>query len=284
MTQRILITGASGTVGSAVVQALEARNIAFSIMRSHPGQTGGKHPVVIGDYNQPGTLREAFQGFDVVFLLQPLVPELVEQGKNAIAAAKAAGVKHVIRSSGAGADPASPFAIAQVHGAVDQALQDSGLHWTILRPTFYMQNHVTHNLGQLKGGAYYAAQGDGAIALIDVRDIADSVAAVLADLPAHDGKIYNLTGGEALSNAQQVRAISEASGKAIQYVDIPPAAAEQSMSQYGIPPTVIQWLLSLHAVVKAGYAAGVSGDVQMLTGHAPRSYADFVREHAAVWK
>lgn len=281
---RILITGASGTVGSALVAALEARQIEFSVMRSHPVEGADKHPVVIGDYSQPGTLHEAFIGFDVVFLLQPLVPELAEHGRNAIAAAKAAGVKHVIRSSGAGADPDSPFAIARVHGSVDQVLQQSGLAWTILRPAFYMQNHTTHNLSQIKGGAYYAAQGEGAIGLIDVRDIADCVVAVLTNLAAHNGKIYTLTGGEVLSNGQQMAAIEQASGHHVDYIDIPASAAEEAMTKAGIPAAVVGWLSSLHAVVKAGYAAGVTGDVKALTGHTPRTYADFVEQNAVVWK
>lgn len=283
MTQRILITGASGTIGSALVAALEARGIAFSVMRSQPG-TGSTHPVVLGDYSQPATLREAFAGFDVVFLLQPLVPDLVAHGHNAIAAAKAAGVKHVVRSSGAGADPASPVSIAQAHGSVDQALRESGLEWTILRPTFFMQNHITHNREAIRQGNYYAAQGDGAISLIDVRDIADCVAAILADPASHRGQTYDLTGGEALSNAVQMAEISAVAGKPVSYVDIPGEAAEAAMREHGVPTQLIDWYLSLHAVVKAGYAAAVSPDVERLSGHPPRRYADFVREHAESWR
>lgn len=283
MAQRILITGASGTIGSAVVSALEARGIAFSVMRSQK-LAASPHPVVLGDYSQPTTLREAFAGFDVVFLLQPLVPDLVAHGHNAIAAAKAAGVKHVVRSSGAGADPASPFSIARAHGEVDQALQQSGMRWTILRPTFFMQNHLLYNREAIRQGNYYAAQGDGAISLIDVRDIADCVAAILANPEAHHGQTYDLTGDEALSNAQQMATISAATGRPVDYVDVPASAVENGMQQGGVPAPLIDWYLSLHAVVKAGYAAGVSPQVEALTGHAPRRFGDFVREHAEAWK
>jgi len=285
MTQtRILVTGASGTVGSAVVAALEARHIDFSVMRSHADASPGKHPVVIGDYARRETLRAAFAGFDVVFLLQPLLPDLVTHGKNAIAAAEAAGVKLLIRMSGAGADVDSPFAIGRAHGAIDQALQTSGLNWTLLRPSFFMQNHLTFNRAQIQAGRYHAAQGDGQIGLIDVRDIADSVVAVLTDLAAHRGKTYVLTGGEALSNEQQMTQLGTAAGHPVSYVDIPASAAEEAMQGMGMPPIVVEWLLSLHAIVRAGYAAGLSNDVLALTGKPPRRFADFAKEYAMAWQ
>ena len=123
-------------------------------------------------------------------LLLPLVPEMPEFGRNAIAAAKAAGVKHIIRSSGAGADSDSSFAIARVHGEIDRLLQQSGLAATILRPTSFMQNHLTYNFEQIVSGTYYAPHGTGATSLIDVQDIAECVAAILSDLDAHIGRAY----------------------------------------------------------------------------------------------
>ncbi|OQA34042.1 MAG: NAD(P)H azoreductase [Betaproteobacteria bacterium ADurb.Bin341] len=284
MTHNILITGATGTIGSEVVKALKARGLEFAAMSSRPDQMIDGKPAVFGNFARPETLRQAFRGIDTLFLLQPLAPEMAEFGINAVDAAKAAGVRHIVRSSGGGADPDSPFAIAKVHGQVDRYVQESGLGWTLLRPNAFMQNFLTYYLEQIRSGAYYKPNGDGATSLVDVRDIAECAAAVLADPAAHAGRIYTLTGGEALTNSAQMAAISAAIGKEVRYVDVPEAAAVEAMTGLGFPPKVIDWLMSLNAVIKAGYAAGLSNDVRQLTGHAPRRFTDFVRENAAAWR
>ncbi len=284
MANTILITGATGTIGSEVVKALQAKNLEFVAMSSRPGQTVGGKPTVFGDFARPETLRQAFHGIDTLFLLQPLVPEMAEFGIHAVDAAKAAGVRHIVRSSGAGADPDSPFSIAKVHGLVDRHVQESGFSWTLLRPNAFMQNFLTYYLEQIRSGAYTKPNGNGATSLVDVRDIAECAAAVLADPAAHAGHIYTLTGGEALTNAEQMAAISAAIGKEVRYVDVSEAAAIEAMTGMGFPSRVIDWLMSLNAVVKAGYAAGISDDVRLLTGHAPRRFADFVQENAAAWR
>ncbi len=252
MKQRILITGATGNIGQELVRALKARSIEFSVMSSKAGQSLDGVPSIVGDFAKPESLRQAFAGFDVVFLLLPLVPDFLSFGRNAIEAAKAAGVRHVVRSSGAGADANSPFGIARIHGEVDQWLQESGMAWTILRPTSFMQNLLTYYRDQIKGGTFYAPQGDGAIALVDVRDIAESAAAILADPAQHAGRTYTLTGGEALTNVQQLALVSSATGEEKRYVDVPDEAAREAMAGHGVPAAVIDWLMSLNAVIKAG--------------------------------
>lgn len=284
MANNILITGATGTIGREIVKALTARGLEFETMSSRPGQIIDGKPARFGDFSRPETLRQAFHGIDTLFLLQPLAPEMAEFGINAVDAAKAAGVKHIVRSSGGGADPDSPFSIAKVHGQVDRHVQESGLGWTLLRPNAFMQNFLSYYLEQIRSGAYTKPNGEGATSLVDVRDIAECAAAVLADPTAHASRIYTLTGGEALTNAAQMAAISAAIGKEVCYVDVPEAAAIEAMTGMGFPPKVIDWLMSLNAVVKAGYASGVSDDVRLLTGHAPRRFADFVRENAAAWR
>lgn len=283
MTERILITGANGNIGRELVKSLKALGIDFAIMSSHP-EASADVAVVHGDFRRPETLASAFFGVETLFLLSPLVPDMLALTQNAVAAAKAAGVKHIVRSSGAGADPESPFALAKEHGEADRCVQESGLAWTLVRPTFFMQNHLSYYLEQIRNGAHTIPRGDGAMALIDLRDIADSVAVILADPAAHAGKTYTLTGGEALTNAAQMAIISAAIGREVRYIDVPEAAAADAMRDMGMPPVIVDWLMSLDAVVKAGYAAGTTSDVEALTGHTPRRFVDFVRENAAAWK
>ena len=283
MSRSILITGATGTIGTQLLQALANKGLDLAVMTSRPGHSVPGFRTIHGDFSNPDSLRAAFAGFDTVFLLQPLAPQMVEFGLNAVAAAQAAGVTTLVRSSGAGADSASPFSLAQAHGRVDDAVRASGLNWTLLRPGSFMQNHLTYNAEQIKGGAYYAPHGQGAVALIDARDIAEVAALVLADPSAHAGQSYDLTGGQSLNTAEQLAVISAATGQAVAYVDLPEQDAAGGMAKMGFPPVLVDWLMSLNAIIKAGYAAGQSPDFQRLTGHAPRSFQAFVREYAAAW-
>lgn len=282
--QRILVTGATGTIGRHLVRELQQRHADFATLVSRSGRSVPGVLSVEGDFADPASLERAFRGFDVLFLLLPLVPEKVALGRNAVQAAKAAGVRHIVVSSGAGADADSPVAIAKAQGEVDRLVQQSGLQWTLLKPSFFMQNWVNFYAEPLKAGAYHAPNGNGAVGWIDARDIAESHAAVLVDPAAHAGRVYTLTGGEALTNTQALGAISEATGRRIEYVDVPEAVAEQALRATGMPEVLVTWFMSLHHVVKQGWAAGLTDDVQQLTGHAPRRFLDFVRENAKAWQ
>jgi uncharacterized protein YbjT (DUF2867 family) len=284
MSHRILVAGASGTIGSALVAELLRQGADVTALRSKPSSEASPVPVVVGDFARPDTLAEAMRGFDTLFLLLPLAPDMLAWAANALQAARDAGIRHVVRSSGAGADPDSPMAIARVQGEIDRLVMQSGLPWTILRPTFFMQNHVNFNAGAIRAGTLYAAHGEGAMAVVDVRDIAAAAAVVLADPAPHEGRTYDLTGPEALTEAEQMALISQELGRPVQYVDVPLDTARDAMAASGMPPAVVDWLTSLNAIVRNGWGAGLADGVQTLTGRPPLRFADFVRGHAHVWR
>jgi len=276
-TNRILVTGASGNIGRELVQQLKTRGADFAVMSSKPGD--GK---VHGDFADRASLERAFNGFDTLFLLLPLVPNKVALAKNAVAAAQAAGVRHIVRSSGLGADANSAVSLAKLQGTIDALVADSGIAHTFIRPAGFMQNWVNFHAAQLEAGTFYAPNGNGAQSLIDTRDIAESAAVILMNPSAHAGRAYNLTGGESLTNQQMLDIIGKAAGHPVAYVDVPESAAREAMA--GMPPVMIDWFLSLHHVIKQGWAAAISDDVHTLTGHAPRRLADFAAENAGAWK
>ena len=278
-TTPLLITGASGTIGRELVQALRARSADFAVMSRKP--TPGAVP---GDFSDPASLAQAFAGVQTLFLLFPLSPDSFELARNAVDAAKAAGVQHIVRSSGAGAQAGSPVAIADLQGRIDALIEASGIPYTLLRPNGFMQNWVNFYAAQLKAGAYAAPHGTAGISVVDVRDIAEAAAAVLLDPAAHAGQAYTLTGGEALSTGEQVAAIARAAGREIRYDDIPEAEAEAQLRAWGLPDVMVGYFMSLNHVYKQGWAAGVSPDVERLTGHAPRRFADFAAGHADAWR
>ncbi len=283
MTNRILVTGGAGNIGAELVRRLRARNADFAVMTSRPGGAPAGVAEQVGDFLDPASLRQAFAGVDTLFLLFPLAPDMPRMAANAVAAAKAAGVKHIVRSSGAGADASSEAAIARVHGEIDALVSASGIPFTLLLPSSFMQNLVTVYVSAIRSGALYAPRGDGAVAVIDVRDIADVAAEVLANPAAHAGRSYTLTGPENLTDAQMVSAIAREIGRDVRYIDIPEQAAQDAMTNMGMPPKVIEWLMSLNHVIKQGWAAGVSPMVEEIAGHPPRNFADFVRENASAW-
>jgi len=276
-TNRILVTGASGNIGRELVAQLKARGADFAVMSSKPGPG-----VVQADFADRASLERAFKGFDTLFLLLPLVPNKVELAKNAVAAAKTAGIRHIVRSSGAGADAQSTVSLAKLQGTIDALVAGSGIAHTFLRPSGFMQNWVNFAAAQLKAGTYYAPNGNGAQSVVDTRDIAEATAVIVMNPSAHAGRAYNLTGGESLNNQQMLDIIGKAAGHPIAYVDVPESAAREAMT--GMPPVMIDWFLSLHQVIKQGWAAGVTDDVRTLTGHAPRRFADFAAENASAWR
>lgn len=282
MSNTILVTGASGNIGQALIQQLKADG-AQVIAGSSSGKSAHGVPTRHVDFNDPASLQDALSGIDTLFLLLPLVPNKLTLARNAITAAKAAGVRHIVRSSGAGADPDAGFALPRLQGEIDQMVMDSGLAYTLIRPATFMQNFATYYEGMIKGGALYLPQGDGQTSYIDVRDIAAVSASVLQNPQAHAGKAYTLTGGAALSNTEAVRAIGAGIGRSPTYVAVPDQAAIDSMKSMGMDDWSIDQMMSLHRLTSAGYASGVTHTVRELLGRDPISFQNFVADHKLAW-
>jgi uncharacterized protein YbjT (DUF2867 family) len=282
VSNSILVTGASGNIGRALVQQLKADG-AQVIVGSSSGKSVEGVPSRHVDFEDTASLQAAFTGIDTLFLLLPLVSNKLTLAKNAISAAKAAGVKHIVRSSGAGADSDAGFALPRLQGEIDQMVIDSGVAYTLVLPGTFMQNFATYYAGMIKGGALYLPQGDGQVAFIDVRDIAAVNAVILQNPEAHAGKSYTLTGSAAISNTDVVRAIGAATGKSPTYVAVPDEAAVESMKSMGMNDWSIDQMMSLHQLTAAGYAVGVTHTVREIIGREPISFADFVADHREVW-
>ena len=179
---------------------------------------GGIDAVVI-DYNQPKTLRAAFQGCDRLFLLEPNALNQTELELNAVEAAKAAGVRHIVKQSVMGAAEEA-YSLAKIHRPVEKAIEGSGLAWTFLRPNSFMQNAVTFMAQTIRAeGAFYSASGQARISHVDVRDIA-AVAVTALRAPGHEGKIHTLSGPEALTYDDMADELSKALDRAIRHISL----------------------------------------------------------------
>lgn len=279
----ILVTGASGSIGSELVRQLKAAG-AQVLAGSSSGKTAEGVATRRVDFTDPNSMLDAFHGVDTLFLLLPLQENMLTLADNAIQAAKAAGVKHIVRSSGSLADAASDVAIARVQGRIDQLVIDSGIPYTLSRPSNFMQNYIKFYGDMLRAGNLYLPQGDGKIGFVDVRDIAASNAAILQNPAQHAGKTYTLTGAVALSNAEAMAQISAAVGRQIHYVSVADEAAIAAMREMGMPAWTIDTMMSLNRVITAGHAADVSPDVANLLGRAPISFGTFVADNLAAWR
>lgn len=276
---KILITAATGNIGQHVLRELRTVGADFEVMSSSaaPGACAAS-------FEDPTSLTRAFVGIDTLFLVLPLVPHKLQLAAHVAQAAKAAGVKHIVRSSGAGADPQSPFALPQLQGQVDALLADTGIATTFLRPAGFMQNYATFLADAVRSGKLQAPSGDAAQSLVDTRDIAAVAARIVLAPQAHAGKAYTLTGGVAQTDSERAAIFARVLGRPVSFEAVPADAARQGMLVAGYPPPVVEWLDSLNRLVALGHARGVSPDVANLLGRAPITFEQFVQDHAAVWR
>lgn len=280
----ILITGATGNIGRALVAQLSQMASAHVVASSPKGQPVAGVPSRALNLLDASSAQAAMQGIDRLFLLTPAHPDMEAMTAHAVQASQAAGVQHIVRVSGAGADSASDIAIARMQGRCDQLVIDSRLDYTLLRPKNFMQNFATFLRDMIRAGAVYSSQGDGRVPFIDARDIAAVAAKVLIEPAAHSGQTYTLTGPEALTNAEALAEIERTIGRKVSLVAISEEQAIEGMRQMGMPEPMVQAMSSLNRVIAAGWVAEVTDDVPRLLGRPATRWADFVAEHRNVWR
>lgn len=283
----ILVIGGTGTIGSEVARQLAAAGQPFRMLardtKKAAGVAGDGVEIVQGDIEKPETLGAAMRGVERMFLVTPLHLNQIQMKANAIKAAAAAGVKHVVMSTGVGASLESPVKLGRWHGESEKALKDSGMGWTFLQPTFFMQNFLM-SAASIKGqGAFYLPLGDAKVAHVDARDIAAVGVAALTQ-PGHEGKAYPLTGPQALSCDEIGEIFSEVTGKKISYVGVSLEDAKAAMTAAGMPAELADALNELYALGPAGHLAGILDTVKSVTGAPARSFRQFAGDYAAAFK
>lgn len=283
----IVVTGATGQIGSEVVRLLAEKGEKVRPLIRDPKKAAAlSHPnvmFVMGDLSDPKSLDDAFTGAQKLFLLSSAAPNQVELQHNAIEAAKRAGIQHVVKVSALGAGKDAQVSLGRWHHQTEEELKQSGMKWTILQPHFYIQN-LAMMAGTIKGqGAFYAPLKDGKIAMVDVRDVAKVAVATLTE-PGHEGQTYILTGGEALSYHDVAKQIGEATGKQVKYVDVPQEDARKSMLGMGIPEWFANDLVGMYGIFAAGYGASTTDVVQKVGKAQPRTFEQFAKENAEIFK
>ncbi len=278
----IMVTGATGTVGREVCQALGREGARFSVLvRSTEQVTHFEDQEItarLGDYRDDASLRAAFEGIDSLFLLTPSSQDQGELQARIVDSAVTMGVTRIVKLSALGSSPDSPLTIGRQHAIAEQALKDSGVGWTILQPGSFMQNLLFSRESITGKGEFYGCAGNGAVPLIDARDIGE-VAAICLQSDAHDSTVYQLTGPESLSNDTVAALLSDSLGVAVSYVDLPAEEYLSGMLQSGMP----EWLaddLVMHEKLVSDTSQPVSLDCEKILGRPPRSFGVFAQDYA----
>ena len=279
MTPKILITGATGNIGSALTKLLTAQNIPFRAMvRSKTAIP----EAVTGDFNDPASITAALQGIERAFLLTNSSEQAEQQQITFVELAKKAGVKHIVKLSQWAADANSPVRFLRYHAAVEKKIRESGMTYTFLRPNLFMQGLLAFKDHIANEGTFFAAAGDAKISAVDIRDIAAAAAAALTE-NGHENKIYNLTGPAAITHQQMAEGLSKALGREITFINVPPTAMREAVLQVGFPEWQADGLIEDYAHYAKNEAASIEAGIQEATGKTPRTFADFAQDYAPVF-
>jgi len=282
----LLVTGATGTTGTEVLRGLRARDVAVRALIRDEAKADavrelGAEPAV-AEMGDPKTLEPALGGVERAYLVSPVSPMQAEYEQVFVETAKAAGVQHVVKLSVIGASGESPLRFARNHAVVEQALRDSGVAWTFLRPNGFMQNNLSWPT-RVQNGTFYSPVPDAAFSIVDARDVAEvAVAALTGD--DHAGKAYALTGPEAVSYREQVRRLFSAAGRDVTVEEVDPEAVKQALVQAGVPPWNAEGLAEQWQMYSSGGAALVASGVADVLGRAPRDLDAFARDHAEAFR
>jgi uncharacterized protein YbjT (DUF2867 family) len=290
--ESILVTGASGNIGSEVVRQLSSATPAVNIKAAvHSAQNiknvkdGDRVKVVPIDYNESDTLREALKDVDKLFLLTPDVPNAHELASNAVIEAKKAGIRHIVKQSVMGADLEADVGTMRLHRQVEKIIEQSGIPFTFLRPNEFMQNFINFHSSSIKeNNAFYIPLEDAKVSLVDVRDIAAVAVKSLIDEDKHKNKTYLITGPEALSYHQVAEILSNATGKRISYVNISEEEAKAAMKEIGMSDWLINTVSELSDYFRKGKASEVSAAVEEVTGKKPISFYQFAKDYASAFR
>ena len=284
----ILITGATGTNGHEVVKQLVAIDKPVRVLVRDADKAkrlfAPQVEIAVGDLEQPETLKAALEGVERALLIPANSPNQVQQERNFIEAAQRAKVQHLVKFSALGADlPNPPVSFLRWHAEAEQILRDSGIPFTIVRPTTFMQNMLGSASTIKSEGKFYMAVGDARVAQVDARDIASVIVATLTQ-SGHEGKIYTLTGSEALTYGEVAEKLSAVLGKPIHYVSLTLPEWNQALVRAVMPQWFADAMVGLQEYVTKPMGSQITNTIAEVTKQQPIAFEQFAKDYAAVFQ
>jgi len=283
MVRRVLVTGATGRIGGQLVPRLAGYNdiavraFVRNAKKAASLEASGAE-LALGRLEDPQSVRIAVDGIDTVVLITPATPDAADQASSVLTAAKAAGVRKIVRISVFKAAVDGPTAITRLHGRTDIEIQESGLTYTILRPPFFMQNLFFMAADSIaREGRLYFGIGYGKLGMIDLRDIVECAESCVIS-EAYGDQVFTLTGPESIGFHHIASRLNNILGRPVQYIPVPPEAVERSIRAMGMGEWYAQVMRDLCRAYSENWGDLTTDSVARITGRAPRSFDAFARE------
>jgi uncharacterized protein YbjT (DUF2867 family) len=284
---KVLVTGGTGNVGSKVINELLKRNVAVrAIVRTQEtDKLPGPIETVVGDLLDPVSVEKALQDVDKIYLLNAVVPDELTQGLIVFDLAKRLKLKHLVYHSVFRVDQFKDVPHFASKLAIENALREFDLPYTILRPNYFYQNDLSLKDVLTNSGVYPMPLGDEGVSAVDVRDIAEAVAIILST-DGHFGKTYNLVGPDVLSGPAVAAIWGGVLGRDVRYAGHDMDIFEDQMRKQAPSWSAFDIRMMFQGYLERGFTAD-EDDVAALTrllGHPLRKYEDFAKEAAATWQ
>lgn len=288
MSEKILVTGATGNAGGEVLRQLAALGLPVrALVRNRAKAAAIEGPnveLVEGDLSKPETLSRALEGVGKALLSSAPDPNQAALQNNLIDAAAEAGLRQIVKISSLGTAPDSPVSFCRWHAETELHLTQSGVPYTILQPNFFMQNTLSFAATIAADGKFYGSMKDGKASFVDLRDVGAVAVAALTSA-GHEGKTYIVTGPEALSFADLAAKFSAAFlGKPVAYVDVPREALIQAMTGAGLPGWQARGIAELYDWGSQGGVAAITDVVVNVGNKKPSLFDQFARDFATAFR
>lgn len=293
MTETLLVTGASGQLGRGVINhLLDAQKVApASIIATTRNPENLADLAVRGvtvraaNFDDKASLEKAFAGADRVLIISTGDLDIktgrrLKQHEAAVAAAKAAGVSHLLYTSMPNPEPGSPVLFAGDHYGTEQAIKASGIPYTVFRNGWYQENLFMALPHAIASGKWYTSAGDGRIAHGARDDMAAAIAASLAS-GSKESHIYTLTGPQAYTTSEVAAMVSDVTGKPIEVVQVPDEGLTEGIKASGVPEDFARVIASFDTNTRAGRIAEVTDTVEKLSGRKSRTLKQFLEANKA---
>ena len=284
----ILVTGATGNVGSKLLTELLTRKATVRVLARKSEDVerlkAQGADAVLGDITDRESVRAALQGVSHFYILTPSTPQLAETEGMLVDEAKKAGVQHIVKHSVLGADVNAICPFTSIHAQAEDVIHASGIPYTFLRLNSFMQNFdPSHARSIVAQGTFYEALADARVSHVDTRDIALAAANVLTEA-GHEGRAYDITGSEALTDTQIAEKLSTLLGKHITYTPVPDEAMRQGLLSAGLSDWYANSLVKLYQFYRQGGGAPVTPDLEQLIRQKPRTMDAYLQENIAAFK